>query len=109
MSKIGRVDDVIALKTILFCQNFLLVSELTVKRQHCRIVQHLIDVKRQYITLPTKNDQNLMTPFRKIVTCWENCEIAIYNIQKSIFEKYAYLVHATSRLIVHGDRLGTQM
>ena len=81
MSKIGHVDDVIALKTILFCQKLLLVSDLTVKRQYCQFVQRLIDVKRQYITPPPKNDQNIMTSLRKIVTCWQNSEIAKYYIE----------------------------
>ena len=73
----GHVDDVIALRTILFCQNFLLASEPTVKRQYYRLVQHLFDEKRQYIAPPPKNNQNLLTSLRKIVTCWQNSEIAI--------------------------------
>ena len=77
MYKIGHIDDVIAFKTILFGQNVLLTSELTVKRQYCRFVQQLLDVKRQYIAPPPKNDQNLMTSLRKIVTCWQNTEIAM--------------------------------
>ena len=65
MSKIGHIDDIIALKTILFCPNLSLVSEQTLDIQYCRFAQHLTDAKRQYITPPHKNDQNLMTSLRK--------------------------------------------
>ena len=45
------------------------------KEKVLRFVQQLIDVKRQYMAPPPKNDQNLMTSLRKIVTCPENCSV----------------------------------
>ena len=69
LPKTEHVDDVIALKTILFCRKLLLVSDPTIRRQYCRFVQRLIDVKRQYITPPPPQ----RSQFNDVIT--QNCDV----------------------------------